>query len=84
MAHTPAAVAMCDTKMRYLAYSQRWAEDYGLKDQNLVGRCHYDLFPDLPWRNHSHAIISPTPIHELLVKGFCPAMERKIGVFVVE
>jgi PAS domain S-box-containing protein len=48
MAHTPAAVAMCDTKMRYLAYSQRWAEDYGLGAENLVGRCHYDLFPDLP------------------------------------
>jgi PAS domain S-box-containing protein len=53
MAHTPAAVAMCDMKMRYLAYSQRWAEDYGLGDANLVGRCHYDLFPDLPehWKD---------------------------------
>jgi len=48
VAHTPAAVAMCDLKMRYLAYSQRWAEDYGIGDANLVGRCHYDLFPDLP------------------------------------
>jgi PAS domain S-box-containing protein len=53
MAHTPAAVAMCDTKMCYLAYSRRWAEDYGLGDENLVGRCHYDLFPDLPehWKD---------------------------------
>jgi len=53
MAHTPAAVAMCDRKMRYLAYSQHWAEDYGLKDENLLGRCHYDLFPDLPehWKD---------------------------------
>jgi PAS domain S-box-containing protein len=39
---------MCDTKMRYLAYSRRWAEDYGLGVENLLGRCHYDLFPDLP------------------------------------
>ena len=53
MAHTPAAVAMCDTRMRYLAYSRPWAEDYGLGDDNLVGRCHYDLFPDLPehWKD---------------------------------
>jgi len=53
MAHTPAAVAMCDTKMRYLAYSRRWAGDYGLGDEDLVGRCHYDLFPDLPehWKD---------------------------------
>ena len=44
---------MCDRKMRYLAYSQRWARDYGLGDENLVGRCHYDLFPDLPghWKD---------------------------------
>ena len=48
MDHTPAAVAMCDLQMRYLAYSRRWAEDYGLGDGNLLGRCHYDLFPDLP------------------------------------
>ena len=53
MAHTPAAVAMCDLQMRYLAYSRRWAEDYGLGDENLLGRCHYDLFPDLPphWKD---------------------------------
>jgi len=46
--HTPAAVAMCDLQMRYLSYSDRWAQDYGLGVGNFVGRCHYDLFPDLP------------------------------------
>ena len=60
MAHTPAAVAMCDTKMRYLAYSRHWAEDYGIGDQNLVGRCHYDLFPDLPehWKDEHQRCFS--------------------------
>jgi PAS domain S-box-containing protein len=60
MVHTPAAVAMCDTKMCYLAYSRRWAEDYGLGDENLVGRCHYDLFPDLPqhWKDEHRRCIS--------------------------
>jgi PAS domain S-box-containing protein len=46
--HTPAAVAMCDRQMRYLFYSDRWAQDYGLAMDSLVGCCHYDLFPDLP------------------------------------
>ena len=46
--HTPAAVAMCDRQMRYLSYSDRWAQDYGLGMGSLVGLCHYDLFPDLP------------------------------------
>lgn len=46
--HTPAAVAMCDRQMRYLSYSDRWAKDYGLGAESFIGRCHYDLFPDLP------------------------------------
>ena len=46
--HTPAAVAMCDRQMRYLSYSDRWAQDYGLGMNSLVGYCHYDLFSDLP------------------------------------
>lgn len=60
MAHTPSAVAMCDTKMRYLAYSQHWAEDYGIEDENLLGRCHYDLFPDLPehWKDEHQRCFS--------------------------
>lgn len=46
--HTPAAVAMCDRQMKYICYSDRWAQDYGLGEESLVGCCHYDLFPDLP------------------------------------
>ena len=48
VAHTPAAVAMCDREMRYIVCSRRWASDYGLGEADLIGRCHYDLFPDLP------------------------------------
>jgi PAS domain S-box-containing protein len=39
---------MFDRDMRYLAASQRWKDDYGLGDQDLVGLNHYALFPDLP------------------------------------
>jgi len=46
--NTPASVAMCDRDMRYLAYSRRWVKDYGLPHEDLTGRCHYDVFGNIP------------------------------------
>ena len=46
--HAPAALAMFDREMRYLAVSQRWLNDYGLAGRDILGACQYDLFPQLP------------------------------------
>lgn len=45
--NSPAALAMFDREMRYLAASDRWAHDFGLGEGDIVGRCHYELFPEI-------------------------------------
>ncbi|HEV2693483.1 MAG TPA: response regulator [Verrucomicrobiae bacterium] len=48
--HTPAAIAVLDTDMRYLVVSDRWVKDYHHEGKEIIGRSHYELFPDLPER----------------------------------
>ncbi len=45
--HSPAAIAMFDNEMRYIANSQRYITDYRLPQQTLTGRSHYEIFPEM-------------------------------------
>ncbi len=63
--HTPAAIAMFDSEMRYISASRRFLIDLDIDDQNIIGKSHYEVFPDIPerWKQ----------IHQRCLKG---AIER--------
>ena len=44
----PISIALLDREMRYIVTSHRWLEEFGRGFDNLVGRGHYEINPDLP------------------------------------
>lgn len=53
ISHARSAIAVFDRDFKYIYVSKRYLYDYKLKEQNLIGKYHYDVFPDLPqkWRD---------------------------------
>lgn len=57
----PSAIAMFDTNLCYIAASNKWLEDYNLVGQTILGRSHYEIFPEIgeDWKT----------IHQKCLKG---------------
>jgi PAS domain S-box-containing protein len=64
----PSAIAMFDIEMRYLAASKQWLKDYGLQDTEIIGRSHYDIFPEIgeEWK----------AIHRNCISGYAQKREE--------
>ncbi len=46
--HDPNAIAVLDRDLRYIAVSDRFLHDYEVKEEDIIGRRHYDVFPEMP------------------------------------
>jgi len=46
--HDPNAIAVFDNKLRYIFASERYLHDYRLRERNIIGKHHYDIFPEIP------------------------------------
>ncbi len=60
----PAAIAMFDRKMRFLAVSSSYRTLFGLTDVEILGRTLYDVVPDLPaeWADQHKRCLAGQPI----------------------
>jgi PAS domain S-box-containing protein len=68
--YAPASVVMLDRDLKYIAYSQRWLDDNRLEGQELLGRSHYEVLPEIPqrWKD----------IHQRCLNGAIERCERDI------
>jgi PAS domain S-box-containing protein len=59
--HNRSAIAVHDRDLKYIYVSQRYLQDYMVKEKDVIGKHHYDIFPDLPqkWRD----------VHQTALKG---------------
>jgi len=76
--HNQSAVAVHDLDLKYLFVSQRYLTDYKVKTKDIIGKHHYEVFPDIPekWRK----------VHQKALKGIVSRADedmffRKDGTF---
>jgi PAS domain S-box-containing protein len=59
--HDPYGVAVFDSNLHFLFVSEKFLEDYQLRDQEVIGRHHYNVMPGIPqkWKE----------VHQRVLKG---------------
>jgi len=70
--HNQSAIAVHDKDLRYIFVSQKYIDEYDVKDSDIIGKHHYDVFPDLPqkWRD----------VHQRVLKGEVISADRDIYI----
>ncbi len=57
--HDPNAIAVFDERLRYMYVSDRYLKEYNVIEKDIIGRHHYEVFPEIPerWREiHKRAL----------------------------
>ena len=69
---TPNAIAMLNNNMEYLAVSEKWKKDYKIGDIEIIGKSHYEIFPEISddWKT----------IHKKCLSGQTQKQEEDIFV----
>ncbi len=59
--HNNGGIAVHDLNMNYIYVSQHYLDEYGISKEDVIGKNHYDIFPDLPekWKK----------VHQLAMQG---------------
>jgi PAS domain S-box-containing protein len=57
--HDPYGIAVLDNNLHFLFVSERFLHDYNLSNDQVIGKHHYEVFPEIPekWKNvHQRAL----------------------------
>ena len=51
--HDPNAIAVYDLNLHYIAVSDRYLQDYNVSEEDIIGKHHYEVFPEMPqnWKD---------------------------------
>jgi PAS domain S-box-containing protein len=58
--HDPNAIAVLDLDLKYIAVSNRFLKDYNVKEEDVIGKNHYEIFPEMPqkWKEVHRRVLA--------------------------